>query len=228
MSDEDPLARALGSSRFGHIQPGERPTAGALLEAMGGVRGIIESLVPGIAFLVIYTLTRDVWLSVLVPLCISVALVLVRILTKGQPMLALAGLIGVGISAAIALLTGQAENNFVWGFFVNGIGFVVLSASLIAKRPLIGVIAGALTNTPYAWRTEPARVSVATRATWLWMGVLATRLAVQLPLYFSGETEALAATRLLLGVPLYAAALWVTWLMVRSIQAPDDQAEERS
>jgi len=43
------------------------------------------------------------------------------------------------------------------------------------------------------------------------------RLIVEVPLYASGETEWLAGTKLLLGVPLYAAFLWVTWLLVRAV-----------
>jgi hypothetical protein len=41
-------------------------------------------------------------------------------------------------------------------------------------------------------------------------------LAVQVPLYLAQATAALAATKLLMGVPLYAALLWLTWLMMRS------------
>lgn len=219
---DEAIANAIRSSRLGHIAPGEAPSGGAILQAMGGVRGIVESLLPGLLFLVLYTITQDVWISVLAPLAVSILAVLLRVLTKGQPVLAFAGLVGVGISAAVALFTGNANDNFLWGFIVNTVGVVALTTSLLVRRPLVGIIAGGLTGTPYAWRTEPARRAVAVRATILWICVLGARLAVQVPLYAAEATQALATTKLLMGVPLYGAALWVTWLMVRAVPEPDE------
>lgn len=218
---DEAIANAIRSSRLGHIAPGEAPSGGAILQAMGGARGIVESLLPGLLFLALFTITQDVWISVLVPLAVSVLAVLLRVLTKGQPVLAFAGLVGVGISAAVALFTGNANDNFLWGFIVNSVGVVALTVSLLARRPLVGLIAGGLTGTPYAWRTEPARKAVAVRATILWICVLGARLAVQVPLYAAEATQALATTKLLMGVPLYGAALWVTWLMVRAVPEPE-------
>jgi hypothetical protein len=58
---------------------------------------------------------------------------------------------------------------------------------------------------------------VLTVATWVWVGLFALRLAVEVPLYLTAQVELLAAVKLVLGVPLYAAVLWVTWLLVRTV-----------
>ncbi len=50
-------------------------------------------------------------------------------------------------------------------------------------------------------------------ATLLWIGVFGLRLGVELPLYFADLTSALGTMKLILGVPLYATALWITWLL---------------
>jgi len=227
-SFSEQVGEAIRGSKLGQLDPASKPSANALLGAMGGVRGLLESLLPGILFLVLYTVTKDVGLSVLVPLAVSVVFVAARVLQKGQPVLAFAGLIGVGISAAVALITGQGEDNFLWGFTVNTIVVVVLLLSMILRKPLVGIIAGALTGTPYAWRTERAKRTVAWRATILWLAVVGARLAVQVPMNLAasqgtpGAVEALAATKLLMGVPLYLAALWVTWLMVRAVLGDAD------
>jgi hypothetical protein len=219
----DQVGAAIRSSKLGHLDPSAKPSADALLGAMGGVRGLFESLLPGILFLVLYATTKDVLISVLVPLVVSVGFVTWRVVQKGQPVLAFAGLIGVGISAAVALITGQGEDNFLWGFTVNAVLVVVLLVSMLARRPLVGLIAGGLTAKPYAWRTERAKRAVAWRATVLWLVVIGARLAIQVPMYLaadagvSGAVEALAATKLVMGVPLYLAALWVSWLMVRAV-----------
>ncbi|GEK81425.1 DUF3159 domain-containing protein [Agrococcus baldri] len=224
----DQVGAAIRGSKLGHLDPAARPSPRALLDAMGGARGLVESLLPGILFLVLYATTKSVWVSVLVPLAVSIGFVAWRVLQKGQPVLAFAGLIGVGISAAVALLTGQGEDNFLWGFTVNTVVVLVLLISMLLRKPLVGVIAGALTATPYAWRTERAKRAVAWRATILWLIVIGARLAVQVPLYFAaqagtpGAVELLAAAKIVMGVPLYLAALWVTWLMVRAVlESPD-------
>lgn len=217
--ERSPLAEALQQSKLGQLSPHQKPTGQAVLSAMGGVRGLVESLTPGFLFLLLYTITRDVWISVLVPLGLSLLFVAIRVITKGQSMLAFAGLIGVGLSAATALLTGRAENNFLWGFIVNGVLIVVILITLAVRRPLVSLIAGALTEKPHAWRTEAAKRRVGFWATVLLLATFAARLAVQVPLYLMGESgvQALAATKLLMGTPLYAGVLWVVWLMVRSV-----------
>ncbi|ROR67126.1 DUF3159 domain-containing protein [Agrococcus jenensis] len=231
-SFSEQVGAAIRGSALGHLDPSAPPSGNAMLAAMGGVRGLVESLLPGILFLVLYATTKDVWLAVLVPLAVSVGFVAWRVLQKGQPVLAFAGLIGVGISAAVALLTGQGEDNFLWGFAVNGMLIAVLVVSMLLRRPLVGVIAGSLTGTPHAWRTQSAKRAVAWRATILWLAVIALRLVVQVPMYFAadagtpGAVELLAATKLAMGMPLYLAALWVSWLMVRAVlDTPADAAE---
>ncbi|WP_347757271.1 DUF3159 domain-containing protein [Agrococcus sp. ProA11] len=227
-SFSEQVGAAIRGSKLGQLDPTAKPSAHALLAAMGGVRGIVESLLPGILFLILYTATRNVWIAVLVPLAVSLGFVAWRVLQRGQPMLAFAGLIGVGISAVVALITGQGEDNFLWGFIVNSVIVIVLLASMLARRPLVGVIAGALTGTPHAWRTERAKRAVAWRSTVLWLIVIGARLAFQVPMYLAadqgvaGAVELLAATKVVMGVPLYLATLWVTWLMVRTVlQQPD-------
>lgn len=210
------FAAAAKKAGIGQVTPGETPTAGSLLKAIGGIRGLIESILPGLGFLVIYTLTQQLLPSVIAPLVIAVIFIVVRIIGKSPVMPAIAGFLGVGISAVLALITGKPEDNFVPGLIINSVSIVVLLVSLIARWPLIGLIAGALTGDITGWKTDRAKVKVVTVATWCWVGLFALRLGVQAPLYFSGQTQWLASTKLLMGVPLYAIVLWVTWLLCRA------------
>lgn len=213
------LAAAAKKSGFGAVEPGEAPSAGALLTAMGGVRGLVESILPGLAFLVIYTITKDLVLSVVVPVVIAVVFVIVRVVTRTPWTSALAGVVGLALSAGLALITGRAEDNFVLGFLLNGAFLLALLVSLAVRWPLIGVIVSLIRGEGSAWRTDRAKFRVALIATILWCGLFALRLGVELPLYFAGNAEALATLKLILGVPLYAAMLWVTWLLVRTVYA---------
>lgn len=232
MDDDVPTFReamsaAARRSGLGKVTPGETPTAGALLAAIGGVRGLIESIAPGLGFLVTYTVTQNLVPSVLAPLALAVVFIVVRVVTRQPVTTALAGAIGIGISAALALFTGNANDNFVPGFFINGGVVLVMLVSLLARRPFVGVIVGLLLGDD-DWRGNPAKLRVAIVATILWTALSAVRLAVQVPLYLAESTEALAATKLLMGVPLYAALLWVTWLLVRTAwRSREDPADGR-
>lgn len=225
-SISESLSAAVRGAGLGRVAPGEAPTARALLAAMGGVRGLIESILPALGFLVVYTFTHELVPAVLAPLVVAVGFVVVRILTRSPVTSALVGVLGIAVSAALALLTGRPEDNFIPGFLINGVSLVVLLVSLIVRWPLIGVFAGLLTNDTSQWRSDRAKFRVFTIATILWVGLFALRLAVELPLYFAGQAQWLATTKLLLGVPLYAGLLWVTWLLVRTVYpAPTSDGE---
>ena len=222
------FTRAIGDAvrrtGIGQVAPGEVPTAGSLLSAIGGVRGLIESILPGLGFLVLYSVTRNLLLSVLVPVAISLVFVVIRLVGRTPLTQAFAGVAGIAISAVLALVTGKPEDNFLPGIVINCVSLVVLLISIVARWPLIGVIVGFLTNEGSAWRGNRARRRVLYIATWLWCGLFALRLAVEVPLYLSREIEWLAGTKLLLGVPLYAAFIWITWLLVRVVYGRADDA----
>ena len=213
------LAAAAKNSGFAAVRPGEAPSAGALLTAMGGVRGLVESILPGLSFLIIFTVTGNLFLSVIVPVVLAIIFVVVRAITRTPWTSALVGVLGVALSAGLALITGRAEDNFVLGFFINGAFLLALLVSLGIRWPLIGVIVSLIRSEGSSWRGDKAKFRVALIATLLWCGLFAVRLGVELPLYFAENTGALASLKLILGVPLYAAMLWVTWLLVRTVYA---------
>ena len=211
----DAMAAAARKSGLGKVAPGEAPTAGALLGAIGGVRGLVESILPGLLFLVVFTITHEVLPSVLAPFAIAVVFIVIRVVTRQPVTSAVAGALGIAISAALSLLSGRAEDNFVPGFVVNVVMVIAMLVSIAVKHPLIGVVVGLLTSDP-DWRSDAAKYRVALVATILWAVLPALRLAVQLPLYLAAQAGALGATKLIMGVPLYAILLWVTWLLIRS------------
>jgi hypothetical protein len=103
------------------------------------------------------------------------------------------------------------------GFATNLIYLVPLAISVIVRWPLIGVVAGFLLSEKTAWRKDKYQMRVFTAATLLWVAIFSARLLVQWPLYLADNLGALATARLVMGLPLYAAGLWVTWLMLRGV-----------
>lgn len=202
----------------------EQPISGhALLAAMGGFRGIVEAVLPGLLFLVAYTITRDLLTALIAPVLIGLLFFGLRLLRKQTVTQALGGLAGIGISAALALLTGRAEDFYLPGFWTNAVYGAVLLVSALVGWPLIGVAVGYLMGEQLAWRSDPSKRRVLSILTVGWAGLFALRLAVQLPLYYSGNVEWLGAMKLLMGIPLYAPLLVLSWLMVRSVYAATAQ-----
>lgn len=204
---------------LGAVVPGETPTTEALFGAIGGTRGIIESVTPGFVFLVMFTVTGQLVPSVLAPVGVAVVALLVRLVQRLPVLPAVSGGIGVALSAGLALWTGRAADNFIGGFIINAIALTAFAVSLAIRKPLVGLVAATLAPaTP--WMTEPAPRRAVTVASAMWACFFALRLGVQVPLYFADLTAALAATKLIMGLPMYAGMLWVTWMMLRSSHQP--------
>jgi hypothetical protein len=217
----DDLADRLRQSAFGTVTPGHTPTATDIWSAVGGVRGLVEAVVPGLTFLTVFSLTGVLSWSVLAPLALAVVFVVARVVSRSTVQPALIGMGGIAASAAVALWSGRPEDNFVLGLWVNGIGFTVMLVSILVGRPLIGVISGLLVSDPQ-WRADRAKRQLAIIATSLWVGLFGARLVVQVPLFFQGAVAELAIARLVMGLPLYALVLWLSWLLMRSVyRAPE-------
>jgi hypothetical protein len=219
VSLREQLREAALRAGIGRVAPGEVPTGHALLTAIGGVRGLVESILPGLAFLVIYTFSHDLLPSVLIPVGVGVVFVAVRAVQRGPLPQAIAGLLGIALSAFLAVISGRAVDNFIPGIVINAVSLAVLLLSLAARWPLIGVVVGLLTNEGGSWRADRAKRRVLTVTTWLWALLFVIRLAVEVPLFLARDASLLAAAKLVLGVPFYAAMLWVTWLLVRTVYA---------
>jgi Protein of unknown function (DUF3159) len=219
------LAAAARQSGFGQLKPGETPSAAALLGAIGGIRGIIESIVPGIAFLAIYLPTRNLLVAVLVPAFIALVFVVIRAGAKSSMSSAVSGAVLLAITAVLTLVTGRAVNNFVPGILINAVGFIVMLGSILVRWPLVGVIVGLLFGDVDGWRKGAAKRRILTIATWFWVALFAIRLVIEVPLYFADNVTALGVVRLITSVPLYAVCLWATWLLVRGVYSGGTASE---
>ena len=193
-----------------------------VLKSAGGVQGIAESILPGLVFLVVFTVTRDLQPALIGSLGTAAVFTVTRLIQRRPLTQALAGVVGVGLSAWIANTTGKAEDFYVLGFFTNIAYILAMTLSVVFRWPFAGLIFGFFRNEGLEWRKHPARVKAYQIGTWVIISVLVLRLVVQVPLYFMGEQgfAALATTRLLMGTPLYILGVWVAWLLTRPAPAP--------
>lgn len=192
-----------------------------VLKSAGGVQGIAESILPGLVFLIAFTVTQDLTPSLVAALATAAVFTVVRLVQRRPLTQALAGVVGVGISAWLANTTGKAEDFYLPGFFTNGAYIIAMVISIFVKWPVAGLLFGFIRNEGLDWRKDPARVRAYQLGTWIIVGVLALRLLVQVPLYLMGPEglAALATTRLIMGAPLYILGVWIAWLVTRPAAA---------
>lgn len=234
--DADALSKALGAAAakntgLGALAGESAPSGDALLKAMGGVRGVCEAVLPGLAFIVLYTVLITPLPDAAVPIALgaSVLIALVftvwRVIAKENVTQAVAGLIGVGASAILAIATNRPVNNFALGLGIDGLYGLAFLVSVLVRWPIIGIAVGYLYGEGVAWRKHKATYRVAVISTLLWLALFVARLVVQIPLFLAGNTPALAIAHLVMGVPLYVPVLLVTWLLVRDVYARKNGAQ---
>lgn len=223
VSEAEALSQKARGSSLGRVVEaglsGETVSAGGVLAAIGGWRGVLESLLPATVYLVMFVITHDARLSAIAPLVLAGIAVLWRVLRREPLTAALSGVLGVVICAAAVMFSGDGSSYFVPGFFINGAWILAHAISLLVGWPLIGVLLGVLRGSLTEWRSVPALRRTSQIATVFWIIVFAARLGVQLPLYFAGETAALGIARLVMGVPLFAIAVLFTWLLLSRVSA---------
>ena len=186
-----------------------------VLSSIGGVQGLAESIAPGLVFTVLFTVTSELPIALGAALAVAAVFTVIRLVSRTPVTQALAGLIGVAFCAFVAQRTGNAEDFFLPGFYINGAYVVAMAASVLFRWPFAGLIFGFIRNEGIEWRKDPQRVRAYALATWIIIGVLALRLVVQVPLYLAGNVAALGSTRVAMGLPLYALGLWLAWVVSR-------------
>ena len=226
------LGAALGAAaRRAGLDPTAHSNTSALVwTAMGGWRGILESVLPSLIFVVLFTITPEpLWLSLGASVGVAAIFTLVRLLQKSPPSAALGGLIAAGAAAALALWTGRGEDNFIPGFFTNAIYGSALVISALVGWSLLGLAIGFLMGDGTAWRGQKRKRVAFFWLSIAWGALFFARLAVQLPLWFAGNVTALGTMKIIMGLPLFAPMVAVTFLVVRALYprgaaAPADSA----
>jgi hypothetical protein len=145
---------------------------------------------------------------------VAALMTVIRLVRRETLQFALAGFAGVALSAFIADRTGRAEDFFLPGLLLNAAYASAYLISIRVRWPLLGVIVAPVLGEGKTWRKDPQRLRLYTRASWIWVGVFAARLAVQLPLYLSGALLALGIAKTAMGLPIFLVAIWLSYLVL--------------
>ena len=170
-------------------------------DAVGGVRGVIESVAPGLLFVVVFIASGQRLAPALIAAGgAAVVAVIVRLVQRTPVTQAFSGLLGVGIGVIWAWRSGDASDYFAYGLWVNVVYLVGTLVSILvglaARRardgpvPARGRRCRATARGPPPSRGAPTRSCAgATRSRrgpgWR---MFAVRLAVQVPLYLARQS----------------------------------------
>ncbi|GAA4820049.1 DUF3159 domain-containing protein [Streptomyces ziwulingensis] len=198
-------------------------TEAALFEAFGGVRGMVETVLPGLLFVTIFTINSDLHLSAIAALAVSLVLVAVRLVMKDTVKHAFSGVFGVAFGVVFAMMTDNAKNFYLPGMlYTLGLALAYIVTTL-AGVPLIGLILGPVFKENLSWRTRnPGRKKAYAKASWAWGLILLAKCAVLFPLYWWADTESLGWVLVTLKIPPFLLAVWLTWVFLAKAPAPID------
>ena len=186
-----------------------------ILSALGGTRGLIDSGIPSVLFLVVFNFGHHLRTALIASIALSVVLTIMRVLKRESLQHALSGLFGIAICALFAGHSGKASAFYLPSIYKN-IAFLILYATAnLLRFPLLGLVIGPIIGENLEWRKNVARRKAYTNAGWLWVAMFALRIAIQYPLYRANKLNELGVANFFLGYPLYLIVLWGSWQIIR-------------
>ena len=195
-----------------------------VLSAFGGKKGLIDSGIPSVIFLVVFNITDHLHSALFASVAVSALLTIIRLARRDTIQHALSGFVGVLICAWFANRTGNASDVYLPKLLTNlGYGTVYLIANL-AGWPILGLMLGPILGENLTWRKHPERKRAYLLASWLWVGMFFTRIAVQYPIYRSGNVNLLGTVNLAMGYPLFIATAYGSWQILKNVpEAPTER-----
>jgi intracellular septation protein A len=186
-----------------------------LASALGGWSGAIDAGLPFVVFTTAYLVTdRNLETTLYAAVGTAAVLALLRLVRRQSLQQVFSGLIGIGIAAFLAQRTGNADNFFLPGIITNAVYASVCLVSIAIHKPLLGYVIEAMRGRDMSWVRDPAAHRLFSTITWLWALIFGVRVAIMFPLYLLGQTAALGTLKVLLGYPLFALGIFVTFKLL--------------
>ena len=187
-----------------------------VLAAFGGKKGLIDSGIPAVIFLLVFNVSDRLNSALFASIAISAILTIIRLARRDTIQHAVSGFIGVFICAWFANRTGNASDLYIPKLLTNlGYGTLYLVGNLVGW-PILGLMLGPILGENLKWRNHPERKRAYTLASWLWVAMFFTRIAVQYPIYRSGNVNLLGTVNLAMGYPLFIATAYGSWMLLKN------------
>jgi hypothetical protein len=194
----------------------EGTTSQQIIDQMGGATGLVLSTIPVIA-LVVAHLFLPLMPTLAVAIGAGAVLFVVRLVRGEKVPSAIGSLLGVALAAALVIWTGSVRDFFVIGIWAALAIFLPTAISVVAGRPLTGMIWNAVHGGEHAWKQDRPTFRAHVIATAAIALAHLAKFVVQQWLYVAGNVTALGIADTVMGAPLtIALALVVVWAFRRS------------
>jgi hypothetical protein len=206
------------------------PFAEQMSTQLGGLRGLIESSVPVIVFILVNVVAGQLApqpdpdklaLKFAIGAAVAVALAIagLRLLQKRPIRFAVNGLFGIALGAWLAWDSGEARAFYLPGIITNVLYAAGLVVSIFVRQPAVGwfwtVVANGGRND---WRDNPRLLRTFNWLTALWAAVFGAKAIVQSALYAADLEIALGVARIVMGSPIFALLLAVSFWTIRKVR----------
>ncbi|MEV6970189.1 DUF3159 domain-containing protein [Hamadaea sp. NPDC051192] len=216
------------------------PLSEQMSEQLGGWRGLVESGIPVLVFIVANMILGAVVpddslgvlgdkpalkLAIIASVAVAVGLAGWR-LAQGKPVrFAVNGLVGIALGAILAWRSGEERSFYLPGIIYSLCYGIALLGSVAFRQPLVGWIYSVVADGgKKGWRAEPRLVRAFAWLTVLWAATYLLKAGLQYLLYLAHADVALGIARIVLGYPPYLLLLALTVYAVRRIRAADPVA----
>ena len=224
-----------GTGSDGEAAAPRAVTEAALFEAFGGVRGLVETTVPGLVFITMFTVNKDIHAAALTALALSAVMGVFRLIRRDTVKHAFSGVFGVAFGVLFAMMTGDAKAFYLPGMLYTlglALAYVITAA---AGVPLLGLVLGPVFKENLSWRKRnPGRKKAYTKASYAWGFILLGKSAILFPMYLADvDPTRFGWVSVALKIPPFLLAVYLTWIFLAKAPAPinviaEMEAEERA
>ena len=183
------------------------------LEMLRDRRAIVDTGVGPVAFVTVNALAG---LNTAAAVAVGIQLVITaeRLIRRRPVTNAVGGLLGTGLAVFIALRSGSAEGYFVPRMIYQALLAVVFAGSVVIRKPLVGILIGALYRAPSEWVNDRRVRRAFAEVTLAWAVVFASRALVYLVLILAGKAGWLAVASVAMGWPAFLLAVFFSYRYV--------------
>jgi len=207
-----------------------------IAEQLGGVRGLIESSLPVLAFVALNVLLGDtvaglekrtaLYWAIGGAVFMALAIGAWRLARKEPVRHAVNGLFGIAVGAFLAWRTGNAEDFYLPGILLTFGQAAALLVSVAFRKPIIGYVWGIMANKGQQdWFGNARLFRTFQWLTLVWVVSLSVRAGIQYYLWSIGEANALGVVRILISWPIYAATFAFTAWAIHRVTSEQKTAE---